>query len=265
MLITFFLDCGTWCIQREETPQPLKPVCKRRKFYPIFDSDHPEWRYPIGRKAWLKIKRHRNRCKELFIAGCHYAHWKAEKCKTLDALKELVLTNLLAKNTPRLRNYEYPLAESDVEKIAKDLAESAWNWKNKKISEGTQRKINFGAMRLPKMSDLGPHAYTEETRKRQQLSAIRTHGLRRFKTKEKIMCAIMKCELENIKVTKTLIANRVGIRREELSRRYKDCFEHKSTLCIHQTTQREIAGQRQIADDEKTAMQQLATVGEHTI
>jgi hypothetical protein len=228
-----------------------------------YNADHPEWRYKIGRKEWLKLKQQRKKCKELFIAGNRYAQIMAERCKTIDELKKLVLKDLQNKNIPQLRNYKKPLEKTVVEEVAKDLAENKWAWQQKKISEGTQKNVNWGSMRLPKISNLSYDDYCEETKKRQQLSAIRTHGLRRFKTKEKIMCEIMKCELENIKVTKNLIANRVGIRREELSRRYKDCFA--STPCVHQTTQREIAGQRQIADDEKTAMQQLATVGEHTI
>ena len=70
----------------------------------------------------------RDKCKELFIAGNHYAHFKAERCKSLDKLKKLVLRRLHRNNKPELRNYEHPLKEEDVEKIAAELAESAWAW-----------------------------------------------------------------------------------------------------------------------------------------
>ena len=95
-----------------------------RYYYP----DHPEWRYKIGRKEWLKKKQQRNRCKELFVAGNHYAHFRAERCKSLDELQKLVLRDINRKNKPELRNYLYPLPEEDVEKIAAELAESAWAW-----------------------------------------------------------------------------------------------------------------------------------------
>ena len=86
----------------------------------------PKWRYPIGRKAWLKIKQHRDRCKELFIAGNHYAHYRAERCLTLERLKVLVHRDLIKKNNSELRYYKYPLNGEEVEQIAAEFAESAW-------------------------------------------------------------------------------------------------------------------------------------------
>ena len=201
-----------------------------------YNPEHPKWRYKISRKEWLNKKRERDKCKELFIAGNHYAHRMAERCKDLEELKKLVLKDVKYQNMPGLRTYKDPLPKEDVKAIAEKLAVSAWDWQQKKISDGTARKINFGAMGFPKMRRLDRGAYYEETKKRQQLSARRTHAIRRFKTEENIMYAIFKCTANEIKVTKTQIAKMVGIRREELSKRYDSCFEGKTTLCIHQNT-----------------------------
>ena len=106
------------------------------RYYP----GHPKWKYKMGRKAWLKLKKQRKRCKELFIAGNHYAHFRAERCKSLDELKKVVLRDLTKKNNPMLRDYEQPLKAEEVETVAADLAESAWAWQQKKISEGKEEK-----------------------------------------------------------------------------------------------------------------------------
>jgi hypothetical protein len=207
----------------------------------VINPDHPEWKYKMGKKAWLGIKKRLNDCKGLFLAGCNYAHWKAERCNSLDKLKELVLEDLKSKNRPELLNRKHPLSLMDVEWVAEKLAVSAWDWQQKKISQGTQRKINWGAMEFPRMRGLDWEAYCEETKRRQKLSAIRTHEMRSKKTYDKIMYAIFLCKADNIKITKTLIAQMTGVRREELSRRYSYCFEHKTIPCIHQTTHQEKA------------------------
>ena len=64
------------------------------RYYP----GHPKWKYKMGRKAWLKLKQQRKKCKELFVAGNHYAQRMAERCKTIDELKKLVLKDLQDKN-----------------------------------------------------------------------------------------------------------------------------------------------------------------------
>jgi hypothetical protein len=191
----------------------------------IFNPNNLSRKEKKRRKRNLAKQMHFYRCKELFIAANHFAHKMAERGTPLDKLKKVVLTEVQKQNTPRLRNYLYPLHKDDVEKIAEKLAVSAWDWQQKKISEGTQRKINWGAMEFPKMGWRSDVAYCEETKRRQWLSAKRTHEMRSKKTYDKIMYAIFLCKADNIKITKTLIAQITGVRREELSRRYSYCFD----------------------------------------
>ena len=106
-----------------------------------YNADHPEWRYKIGRKEWLKKKRQRKKCKELFIAGNLYAQRMAERCKTIDELKKLVLKDLHNKNLPQLRNYKKPLEETVVEEVAKDLRRISGPGNRKKLAKAHKKTL----------------------------------------------------------------------------------------------------------------------------
>lgn len=142
----------------------------------------------------------------LFELGRFYAYRKVHQCQSREALNRAVQTHIKNLN---ITEFPDPLQSNELRHIAKSLA--TWTWQNRAtISGGYKRKTKDAA----------------DLRARQAQNALNTNKLRKAATEATIRKAIGAFLKQGRKITKTAIAQEMGVSRQTLNN-YKHLFPPK--------------------------------------
>jgi hypothetical protein len=115
-----------------------------------------------------------------------------------------------------------PLSNSEIVHLSKSV--STWTW-DKRACFANYQKKNRGAAGLEPVSYwMEGKEWVIEKKRRQRIGAKYTHSLKRQKTEKAIIQAIEELIIDGQKVTKIAVAKKIGMTKENISRRYGYLF-----------------------------------------
>lgn len=154
----------------------------------------------------------------LFNAIRKQAYQWVHDCVSHDQLSILVLNAARNYNADR---FSEPMYDAEVQCIARSIAR--WTWKY----QGVYNLGGTGKRRILELDRTLP--LSERQRIGGEYGARQTHAKRRSKTEEQVIGAISLLEKGGKKVTKTRVADFLGISRQVISRKYSHLFNRTKT------------------------------------
>jgi len=163
-----------------------------------------------------------SRTLSLFDYGRYYAYKNVSECASYDNLYSIVYEHIdEANNNEIIKYFPCKLNYAEVKSIARSIAR--WTFDHRH----NFRNINNGAMGFPSLKGTyrQQDEYEAEVKRRRQMSAERTHNIRRKSTRNKVEEAVEQCIKSGIEPTTAVISKISGVSRSTITRSYYEYIE----------------------------------------
>jgi hypothetical protein len=121
--------------------------------------------------------------------------------------------------------FESPLTRSEVQSVARSVARYLWDGRDRDRGRGPRRRWRTGKLGLAPISvHLGPAARSKAKKERHAVGGRTVSATRRSTTEDRIVCAIAEMTTEFRHARIVDVAERLGLSREQVSRKYGHLF-----------------------------------------